>query len=355
MNTCKLKLFSPLAAALVLLFLGGCALPYQVDGQEYQPAVVGFYNVENLFDTVDSPDTNDEEYLPDGSKGWTEERYREKLANMARVISEIGTEIHPSGVQILGLSEIENRQVVEDLINTGPLADRNYGIVHYDSPDRRGVDVGLIYQKDRFKVFNSKSYCLTLPNRDDFFTRDQLLVSGVLDGDTVHVIVVHWPSRRGGEKKSMPLRMAAAELGRSIVDSIQTENPNAAIFYMGDLNDDPVDPSVRRGLRSSGKAEKTTAGMLFNPMEDLYNKGIGSLAYRDNWNLFDQVLVSEGGITPLRNSYRYFGAKVFNKPYLRQQEGNFAGYPFRTHVGNTYKGGFSDHFPVYLILVRDIR
>ena len=355
MNPCKVKPVSSVFALFVILVLGGCALPYQVDGQEYEPAVIGFYNVENLFDTVDSPDTNDEEYLPDGSKGWSAERYQEKLEHMARVIGEIGTEIHPSGVQLLGLAEIENRQVVEDLIQTGELANRNYGIVHYDSPDRRGVDVGLIYQKDRFSVFNSKSYRLTLPDRDDFYTRDQLLVSGTLDGDTVHVIVVHWPSRRGGEKRSMPLRMAAAELGRGIIDSIQTESPNAAIFYMGDLNDDPVDPSVRRGLRSSGKADKMNPGMLFNPMEDLYNKGIGTLAYRDNWNLFDQVLVSQGGITPSRNSYRYFGAKVFNKPYLRQQEGNFAGYPFRTHVGDTYKGGFSDHFPVYLILVRDLR
>lgn len=355
MDSCKVKLLTPLVALSVLLVLGGCALPYQVDGQDYEPAVVGFYNVENLFDTVDSPDTNDEEYLPDGSKGWTEERYRAKLENMARVIAEIGTEIHPSGAQVLGLCEVENRQVLEDLIQTGPLAERKYGIVHYDSPDRRGVDVGLIYQKDRFQVFNSKSYTLTLPDRDDFFTRDQLLVSGTLDGDTVHFIVAHWPSRRGGQKRSTPLRMAAGQLGRSIVDSIQTENPNAAIFYMGDLNDDPVDPSVRRGLRSSGKAEKSINGILFNPMEELFNKGIGTLAYRDNWNLFDQVLVSQGGLSPSRNSYRYFGAKVFNKPYLRQKEGNFAGYPFRTHVGDSYKGGFSDHFPVYLILVRELR
>lgn len=322
--------------------------------QEYAPVCVGFYNVENLFDIEDDPEINDADFLPQSAKHWTQERYDEKLERLAKVLGQMGADVHPMGCQIIGLAEIENRKVVEDLIATGDLAERNYGIVHYDSPDRRGIDVGLIYQKDYFTVFNSASYRLRVPGRDDFFTRDQLLVSGVLDGDTVHVIVAHWPSRRGGEKRSMPMRMAAAELGREIIDSLLNDNPNAAIMYMGDLNDDPVNPSVRRGLKSTGKASKATGSVLFNPMEDLFNKGIGTLAWRDSWNLFDQIILSPGLVNPPTNAYRYFGAKVFNKPYLRQQEGNFAGYPFRSYVGDTYKGGYSDHFPVYVILVKEL-
>lgn len=324
-----------------------------VRAQEFIPTVIGFYNVENLFDIEDTPDVNDAEYTPDGAKRWTAERYNEKLERLAQVMGEMGRDVHPLGCQIIGLAEIENRNVVEDLINTGVLRERNYDIVHYDSPDRRGIDVGLIYQPEFYKVFNHKSYTLKVPGKDNFFTRDQLLVSGVLDNDTVHVIVAHWPSRRGGEKRSMPLRMAAAELGRHIIDSLLNENPNAGIMYMGDLNDDPVNPSVRRGLRTTGKASKAVDGVFFNPMEEKYNKGIGSLAWRDNWNLFDQIILSPRLVVGHNNGYRYFGAKVFNKPYLRQQEGNFAGYPFRSYVGDTYKGGYSDHFPVYVILVRE--
>lgn len=322
--------------------------------QEYQPTLVGFYNVENLFDIHDTPDVNDKEFTPEGSKRWTQSRYDEKLANLANVLGEMGSDVHPLGCQIIGLSEVENRQVVQDLIDTSPLKERNYDIVHYDSPDRRGIDVGLIYQPEFYQVFNHKSYRLTVPEKDDFYTRDQLLVSGLLDSDTVHVIVSHWPSRSGGEKRSMPLRMAAAELGRHIIDSLLTENPRARILYMGDLNDDPTNPSVRRVLKSTGVKEKAKNGVFFNPMEDLFNKGIGSLAWRDNWNLFDQILLSPAFIDGQDNGFRYFGAKVFNKQYLRQQEGNFAGYPFRTYVGDSYRGGYSDHFPVYVILIKEI-
>jgi exonuclease III len=265
----------------------------------------------------------------------------------------MGTEIHPMGMQILGLSEVENRGVIEDLIATPALAPRNYDIVHYDSPDKRGIDVALIYQPEFFKVYNSKSYELTVPGRDDFFSRDQLLVSGVADGDTIHVIVAHWPSRSGGEKRSQPARIEAGKLGRHIVDSLLTENANARIVYMGDLNDDPVNASVKRFLKSDGRKEAAVGDMLYNPMVDLYNKGIGTLAWRDSWNLFDQTILSPGLVSGDGGRYRFFGAKVFNKPYLRQQDGNFAGYPFRTYVGNNYRGGYSDHFPVYVILVRE--
>lgn len=331
-----------------------CTAPISkgVIAQSYVPACVGFYNIENLFDTINTPDVRDEEFTPEGSKRWNTERYNLKLSNIARVINELGTDVHPDGVFALGLSEIENRGVIEDLINTPPLDKREYDIVHFDSPDKRGVDVGLIYQPKYFKVFNSKSYTLTIEGRDDFFTRDQLVVSGVLESDTVHMLVAHWPSRSGGAKRSAPLRMAAGDLGRKIVDSLLAINPQAKIIYMGDLNDDPIDRSVKFNLRSTDKKEETRHAKLYNPMTELYNKGVGSLAYRDTWNLFDQLLVSAGLVNDDATGYRYYGARVYNKPYLIQKQGNFAGYPFRTYVGDNFMGGYSDHFPVYLILVR---
>jgi hypothetical protein len=339
---------------LIALFVSAILAPGTCNAQEYVPACIGFYNVENLFDTLDTPGVNDSEYTPQSAKRWNTERYMDKLEKLARVMGEMGADVHPHGCAIIGLAEIENREVVEDLINTPPLKERGYDIVHYDSPDKRGVDVGLIYQPKYFKVYSHKSYTLTIDGRDDFFTRDQLVVSGVLENDTVHVLVAHWPSRRGGEKRSRPLRVAAAELGRSIIDSLETLSPNARIIYMGDLNDDPINVSVKRGLRSEDKKENAVNGRLYNPMEELYNKGIGTLAWRDTWNLFDQILISEPLVTGEGGAYRYFGAKVHNKPYLRQKDGNFAGYPFRTYVGDDFKGGYSDHFPVYIILVREV-
>lgn len=356
---CNLKLtfntsipsFATLVALPLFLLLFGLPAGW---AQEYSPAVIGFYNVENLFDIYDSEGIRDAEWTPEGPKKWDEARYQEKLERLAKVMGEMGNDIHPLGCQIMGLAEIENRQVIQDLIDTPPLSERGYDIVHYDSPDKRGVDVGLIYQPEFYKVFNHKSYTLKIPGKDDFFTRDQLLVSGVLEGDTVHVIVAHWPSRRGGEKRSLPMRMAAGELGRNIIDSLLTENPNAKIMYMGDLNDDPVSPSVRKALGATGKKHKAKNGVFFNPMEDLFNKGIGTLAWRDSWNLFDQIILSPALVEEEQDGYRYFGARVFNKPYLRQADGRFAGYPFRSFVGDTYRGGYSDHFPVYLILVKPI-
>ena len=342
---------SSLFFAVLPFFFFACRQP--LVAQDYVPACIGFYNLENLFDTVDNEGVNDEEYTPESAKQWNAERYQHKLESLAKVLGELGTEVHPKGLIVAGLCEIENRGVVEDLIATGPLAERNYEIVHYDSPDRRGIDVGLIYQPEFFKVYNHKSYTLKVEGKDDFRTRDQLLVSGVMDGDTIHVIVAHWPSRSGGEKRSKPLRIAAGELGRSIADSLLAENANARIIYMGDLNDDPVDYSVRRALKSVGDKKWAENGTFYNPMEELFRKGVGTLAWRDNWNLFDQTIVSPALVTGEGGAYRLFGAKVHNKAYLRQQEGSFAGYPWRTYVGDSYRGGYSDHFPVYLILVRE--
>lgn len=331
------------------LFAG--AVVAQTDKQ-FVPGLVGFWNIENLFDTLDSPGVNDSEYLPEAPKQWGTERYERKVRKMGEVIAALGKDLDPRGVALLGLAEVENRSVVEDLCRSAALKDRGYQVVHEDSPDRRGVDVALIHDPKRYAVYAHKSYRLHMPDTA-FRTRDQLLVSGVMDGDTVHVIVAHWPSRRGGEKRSLPYRIAAGELGRHIVDSLLAISANARILYMGDLNDDPVNKSITMGLRATGDQALAQGGTLFNPMFAPYKKGIGSLAWRDSWNLFDQIIVSPALVSGEGGRYKYYGVRVFNEPYLRQDEGNFAGYPKRTFVGDTYQDGYSDHFPVYLVLVRE--
>ena len=321
---------------------------------QFVPALVGFYNIENLYDTIDSPDTDDREFLPDGSKKWTGERYWSKLDRNARVIEAMGKDLHPKGLAILGLCEVENRAVVEDLVHTQALKGRNYQVVHEDSPDRRGVDVALVYDPDQYTVHAHKSYRLNMADTA-FRTRDQLLVSGVLDGDTTHVIVCHWPSRRGGEKRSAPNRKAAAELGRHIIDSLLAINSQARIMLMGELNDDPVNVSVSRFLRSTASKDKAVDGVFFNAMSAPYQKGIGTLAWRDSWNLFDQIILSPALVTGQGGQYRYYGTRIFNESYLKQTDGNFAGYPFRTYVGDSYQDGYSDHFPVFVILVKEVK
>lgn len=321
--------------------------------KEYQAALVGFYNVENLYDTLDAPNVDDAEFLPGSAKDWNGERYVKKLDRMAGVIAAMGKDLHPQGLAVLGLGEVENRTVVEDLVQREALRARGYKVVHVDGPDRRGVDVALIYNPSIYKVYAHKSYRLHMADTS-FRTRDQLLVSGMLDGDTTHVIVAHWPSRRGGEKRSQPNRKAAAELGRRIIDSLLTINANARVLYMGDLNDDPTDVSLTRYLRASGDRSKALHGTLFNPMYEPYQKGIGSLAWRDSWNLFDQICITPALVTGAGGRYKFYGTRIFNEPYLKQKEGNFAGYPFRTYVGDAYQEGFSDHFPVFLILVKEV-
>jgi hypothetical protein len=342
-----------------IALLASLALSFTVSAQEgkpeFVPSLIGFFNIENLFDTIDSPDTDDREFLPESGKLWGTQRYLRKVDKMGQVIAALGRELDPRGVAILGLAEVENRSVVEDLVVSAPLKERKYAVVHDDSPDRRGVDVALIHDPKRFKVYAHKSYRLVTPPDTAFRTRDQLLVSGVLDGDTTHVIVAHWPSRRGGEKRSMPKRMAAGELGRHIVDSLLAINANARILYMGDLNDDPVNKSITMGLRATGEPAMAQGGTLYNPMHAPFKKGIGSLAWRDSWNLFDQIIISPGLVSGAGGQYKYYGVRVFNEPYLRQEDGNFAGYPKRTFVGDTYQDGYSDHFPVFLILVKELK
>lgn len=336
-----------------LLFL--CTFFVLQAQKQYKVGCIGFYNLENLFDTEDDPDIRDEEYTPEGSKNWTAAIYQEKLDHLAEVIAQLGTEVSPDGISILGVAEVENKKVLEDLVAHQKIADRDYQIVHYDSPDRRGIDVGLLYQSKYFQVENSKAAPVLLYNADSTrkYTRDVLLVSGQFDGEEMHLMVNHWPSRSGGEQASRAYREAAAAVCKRLKDSLVTVNPAAKILIMGDLNDDPVSSSVKNVLDSKRKINQVKAGDLYNPMYDLYRKGIGSLAWRDAWNLFDQIIISES-LLKSSNGYQFHKAKVFNPPFLVQKEGQFKGYPLRTHAGSEYLGGYSDHFPVYVFLLKEI-
>ncbi len=337
--------------AFILLPLAAFSQPKQ-----YKIAAIGFYNLENLFDTINNPLTNDEDFLPTGSYSYTTAVYVEKQANMARVIADMGTELSPDGVAILGVAEVENRKVLEDLVAQPTIKDRKYQIVHYDSPDPRGIDVGLLYQAKYYTVTGSKAIPMVAYEEggEARGTRDILLVSGIMDGDPLHVIVGHWPSRRGGEAATRPLRNAAALICKNVADSITLADPNARVIIMGDLNDDPVSPSVRQVLNAKAKKEDTPDRGFFNPFYDFYKKGIGTLAYQDSWNLFDQVILSQSLVNPKLGGYQYYQARVFNAPYLYQQTGHFKCYPHRTFSGSTYIGGYSDHFPTFVYLVKEI-
>ena len=322
--------------------------------QAYKVGLVGFYNLENLFDTINDPNKDDEEFLPEGGNQWNTEKYLSKLHNMAYAISTIGTDWSPDGVAVLGMSEMENRTVLEDLVAQPEIKNRNYQIVHYDSPDRRGVDVALIYNPKYFKLTSSKSYRTVVPSDPEFITRDQLLVSGLFDGEPMHFIVMHWPSRYGGEKRSMPGRVAAATLCRSIADSILREEPNAKIIMMGDFNDYPTNKTVTEHLRASGNMKNLRDGEFYNPMYDLHKKGIGTNYYRDAPGVLDQTILTPALLPTDYSSYQLKNAMVHNKEFLKQHGGKYNGYPFRTFGSGVWMGGYSDHFPVYVILLKKV-
>lgn len=341
---------------LFALTLLATTVSFSQNEKQYKVNTIAFYNVENLFDYEDDPLTFDDDRTPEGKDHWTQEIYEAKLANMAKVISEIGEDVTGTSPAIIGVSEIENRRVLEDLLNQEPLIKKDYGIVHFDSPDRRGIDVALLYKKKLFTPTNYKAYELIIYDDQDrskrIFTRDQLLVSGMLDGEKIHVIVNHWPSRSGGEARSRPKRMKAAELNMKIMDSLFSEDPYAKIITMGDFNDDPTSPSIQDVLKAKSERDDMKIKQLYNPMADMFKRGLGTLAYRDGWNLFDQILISTELTKKDYTSYRFYKAGIFNKNYLATPRGKYKGYPFRSFV-NGYTGGYSDHFPVFIYLIKE--
>jgi len=348
-----IKIKIPLLIVLILTV----TTVFSQEKKAYKVNTIAFYNLENLFDTENDPLTYDDDRTPDGKDHWTEEIYQDKLKNMAKVMAEIGAEVSGSAPTIIGVCETENRKVLEDLVNQETLVKQDYGIIQFDSPDRRGIDVALLYKKKLFTPTHYKAKELLIYDDNDkskrVFTRDQLVVSGVLDGEKIHLIVNHWPSRSGGEKRSRSKRIKAAKLNRQIIDSIFSDDPYAKIITMGDLNDDPSNTSVKDHLNAKRKTSELGIKELYNPMEDLAKQGYGSLAYRDSWNLFDQIIISTELTKKDFSSYRFYQAGIYNKTYLVNAHGRYKGYPYRSFASGSYTGGYSDHFPVYIYLVKE--
>jgi len=309
-----------------------------------KPVIIGFYNLENLFDTSDDKNTFDDDFTPAGKKHWNYRRYHKKIKKLSSVISQIGTDKSKLPPVLMGVVEVENKVVLDDLVNHKNLAEFDYGYAHFDSPDERGIDVALLYQKKEFELLASKTYPLLLstPRGERDYTRDVLYVKGRLNGELMYVLVNHWPSRRSGKDTSETNRIKAAELVGSIVASIQLEDPLAYIMIMGDFNDDPTNKSIKQTLLSNTS--------LHNPMESLLAKGKGSLSHKRTWHLFDQIIFTKNFFDKTDTGFSFRYADVFNKNFVKIFRGKYKGTPFRTYVGKWYKGGFSDHFPVYIFL-----
>nr|MBS0036652.1 endonuclease/exonuclease/phosphatase family protein [Saprospiraceae bacterium] len=326
----------------------------QAQRQQFELACIAFYNVENLFDTINEPGKMDLDYTPEGSYLWDTEKYQDKLTKLADVIAVLGTEMTPHGASVIGFAEVENRRVLEDLAAQPQLADRNYGIVHYESPDFRGIDNALFYNPAHFEYLSSRALPFNMEREDGSMerTREVLLVTGKLHGELIHIMVNHWPSRRGGEEATRHKRIHGAKVNRAIVDSLKSIDPMTKIVIMGDFNDDPVNQSMTKYLKATGSVAKMQEENMYNPFYEAFKKGLGTNAWRDSWSLFDQIIVSYGLAKERGEGWRYYKAEIYNDRKMVQRTGRYAGYPFRSFVGGQYVGGYSDHFPVFIYLVR---
>lgn len=316
--------------------------PFEDIPVHHDMQTVAFYNLENLFDLNNNRHTNDSDFLPTSVKKWTPKRYQDKLRKLGYAISNIGkreTGKHPA---LVGLAEVENAKTIRDLIASNHLEDCHYDFVHYDSLDERGIDVALLYDKNVFEVLTSEPFTIELTDDDGSpdYTRDILLVSGLLDGEKVHVIVNHWSSRREGAEETEPKRMASSQKLSEIITSLRIVNQNAKIIVIGDFNDDPHSNSIKRLIEGLD---------LFNPMETLRSYNRGTSYYKRQWNLFDQIFISTNFFKTSDTSLEFSSANIFDEDFLKLFNGPYKGSPFRTYVGKKYKGGYSDHFPVYAI------
>ncbi|QIG89954.1 endonuclease [Chryseobacterium sp. POL2] len=376
--------------------------------KQVKRAAIGFLNVENLWDTIQSADYingtlaesnpafhrsipidsikhlettevykgewSDEllkgkkvvrnqilsdDFTPKSSKNWGTKFYKQKLANEAKVISELGRKFTNTNPAIVGLIEVENRQVIEDLIKEPALAKDNYQIVHYNSYDARGIDVAIIYQKNRFTLSNSYKREIKAYNDNGSrqYTRDIVVAIGYLDGEQIAVFMNHWPSRSGGEAASQAKRNAAAQTLKAEMDKVAAENPGIKLFAMGDFNDDPVSPSLKKHLGAvENPSDLSESKPYYNLMYRLYKAGVASLAYRDAPNLFDQIIVSRNVYSPEKftKTYSIFKTEVYAPSYLITTEGQWKGYPLRSWDGDRFTGGYSDHFPAFVVLQKEL-
>ena len=334
----------------------------QRGGRNY---VVGFYNLENLFDTYHDEGKNDYEYLPDGANQWTEVKYAKKLHNMASVIRAM-KEDNKVWHAVLGVSEIENRHVLEDLVVQPEIAEADFQIVHFDGPDRRGVDVALLYRPGVFKVLESRSIPFTFAGSDitfdmtpeeqaDFRTRDILMVRGLLGGEMFAFFVAHLPSRIGG--KGGDLRSRGAEIMYRESMALMEKYPEIKIVAMGDMNDNPSDDSMVKYMRAKERISEVRDDDFFSPFLSMLKAGYGSLAYQGEWNIYDIIVVNANLVRPRKGTLgiipivkdRFYG-RIFHKPFMTQQEGQYKGTPFRTSSGGAFINGYSDHYPTYIVV-----
>ncbi|GAL62745.1 hypothetical protein JCM19300_3313 [Algibacter lectus] len=340
-----------LTSLLLLAFLNTNA-----QDKKFKIHTVAFYNLENLFDTINDPNKLDE-YSPmmelKTNRGLV---YKKKIRNMARVLADIGKGVTNTAPSIIGVCEVENKAVLEDLVNDSLLVDIDYGIVHYNSTDVRGIDVALLYKKNAFTPISTSSHELKIYDPETskrVYTREQLLVSGNLEGETIHLIVNHWPSRRGGEAKSRPKRVAAAKLNKRLLDSLQTIDPYAKVLIMGDLNDNPNNASVKKVLKAKPTKKVGLKG-IYNPYINFFKDGMGTTAYRDSWSLFDQIMVTKPFLEKDYTSFQFYKAGIYNKNYIITKLGAYKGYPLRSFGYHGFNNGFSDHFPVYVYLIKEV-
>jgi endonuclease/exonuclease/phosphatase family metal-dependent hydrolase len=333
---------------LLLLFL----FSYTCSVKGETPFRVMFYNVENLFDTEDEPKKNDNEFTPRGSRSWTNKRYYAKLDNIAKVISSVGQWDTPA---LVGLCEVENDKVLKDLTTYSPLKKMQYRYIVTNSEDRRGIDVALLYQRDRFKYLYHQSIPIRFPYNSRKKTREVLYVTGqVITGDTLDVFVCHFPSRLGGELESEPDRMYVASIIKAKADSLMRIRKKANILVMGDFNDEPSNKSLSESLKAKAIPAKANKEDLYNLFLSVQkNNKTGSYKYGRQWNFLDQIIVS-GNLVNSSNAFHVLPetAAIFQESFLLTEDKSHGGKrPKKTYHGRKYEGGYSDHLPVYVDFV----
>ena len=332
-------------------------------GRRYAMYGVMFYNLENLFDTINNNGQQDYEFTPAGSYQWNGTKYWQKQHNMAYAISQMSVNGSPAeGPVIIGVSEVENITVLQDLVRQPELKDRRYQIIHHDSPDPRGIDVAFLYNPRFFKVLNvtTQNIGKYLSDHPEVRTRDQLTVTGMLAGEKISVMINHWPSRRNGEEQSSYLREAGGRMARATIDSLLLDDPNQGIIFMGDLNDDPQNKSCSEALGAKKEIKDCPGdGTCYNPWWNILNKGIGTLGYKGNWNLFDQIIFTDYFLKNYdskdKPTLTFSRAEVLNRKFLRGDEGDRQGYPLRTFSAGIFLNGYSDHFPTLIYLVKELK
>lgn len=336
------KSFLPFISLLLIIGFYSCSV------KQSPEVIIAFYNVENLFDTIDDPITNDAEFLPDGKQKWDSKKYAYKLDQLSKVLSSIDTLNFPA---IIGLCEVENRLVLEDLIKHSNLKDGNYSIIHKDSPDFRGIDNALIYRADFYTPIANEWINVSFPFDPDYTTRDILYTSGVIyESETIHIFVNHWTSRWGGAEVTEPKRFYIANLIKTYTDKILESDPTANIIIMGDLNDNPTDKSIVEHLLAKQPETNIDNQDLYNTSTAKFLAGEGSLYYR-SWDLFDQIIVS-GNLLDTKQGLMLQSndINIFKPDWVLFTDNKGVNRPNRTASGSRYYGGFSDHLAVSITL-----